>query len=166
MQNYILRNAELRDSLSILNLIKELAEFENEPNAVNLSVQNIKNDGFGSTPKFKCFVVEVNSSVIGMALYYPRYSTWDGETLHLEDLIVSQKYRGKGYGKLLYTAFINEALKTGSKRVEWNVLDWNVNAIQFYESTGAEILNDWRTVQMTKKGMINFTSLNKKIENI
>lgn len=162
MQNYILRNGEKSDSLSILSLIKELAEFENEPNAVNLSVLDIENDGFGLTPKFKCFVVEANSKLIGMALYYPRYSTWDGETLHLEDLIVSQNHRGKGVGKLLYTAFINEALKTGLKRVEWNVLDWNVNAIKFYESTGAEVLNDWRTVQMTKKGMIDFTSLNKK----
>tara|TARA_B100000768_G_C11253653_1_gene365317 strand:+ start:323 stop:814 length:492 start_codon:yes stop_codon:yes gene_type:complete len=162
MQNYKLRKAKFKDSDSILKLIIELAEFENEPNAVNLKVEDIENDGFGSKPKFKCFVVETGNSIIGMALYYPRYSTWDGQTLHLEDLIVSQNHRGKGVGKLLYIAFINEALKAGFKRVEWNVLDWNEVAVKFYESTGAEILKDWRTVQMTLNGMIQFINLNNK----
>ena len=97
-----------------------------------------------------------------MALYYPRYSTWDGQTLHLEDLIVSQNHRGKGAGKLLYIAFINQALKGGFKRVEWNVLDWNEVAIKFYQSTGAQILKDWRTVQMTLKEMDKFISSNNK----
>ena len=136
MQNYNIREAEFNDSSPILKLIKELAEYENEPNAVNC--------------------------IIGMALYYPRYSTWDGQTLHLEDLIVSRNHRGKGVGKRLYIAFINEALKAGFKRVEWNVLDWNEVAIKFYESTGAEILKDWRTVQMPIKGMIKFIRSNNK----
>ena len=112
-------------------------------------------------PKFNCFVVEFKNQVVGMALYYPRYSTWDGSTLHLEDLIVTQKYRGKGIGKQLYTAFVNEALVLGSNRVEWAVLNWNRPAIKFYESTGAIILKDWRTVQMTKQEMIKFTSYKK-----
>jgi len=162
MQNYNIREAEFNDSSSILKLIKELAEYENEPNAVNLLVEDIQKDGFGVKPKFKCFVAEMDNCIIGMALYYPRYSTWDGQTLHLEDLIVSQNQRGKGVGKLLYTAFINQALKGGFKRVEWNVLDWNEVAIKFYESTGAEILKDWRTVQMTLKEMYKFISSNNK----
>ncbi len=162
MQNYNIRNAEFKDSNSILKLIKELAEFENEPNSVHINVDDIENDGFGPVPKFKCFVAEIDNIIIGMALYYPRYSTWDGQTLHLEDLIVSQNYRGKGVGKHLYTAFINEALKAGLKRIEWNVLDWNEAAIKFYESTGAKILKDWRTVQMSINGMIKFISSNNK----
>jgi len=162
MQNYNLRKADFNDSNSIFKLIKELAEFENESNSVHINVEDIENDGFGSAPKFKCFVVEKDNYIIGMALYYPRYSTWDGQTLHLEDLIVSKNHRGKGVGKLLYTAFINEALKAGLKRVEWNVLDWNEGAIKFYESTGAKILKDWRTVQMSINGMIKFISSNNK----
>jgi GNAT superfamily N-acetyltransferase len=162
MQNYNIREAEFNDSSPILKLIKELAEFENEPNAVNLLVEDIQKDGFGVKPKFKCFVAEIDNCIIGMALYYPRYSTWDGQTLHLEDLIVSRNHRGKGVGKRLYIAFINEALKAGFKRVEWNVLDWNEVAIKFYESTGAEILKDWRTVQMPIKGMIKFIRSNNK----
>jgi len=162
MQNYNIREAEFNDSSSILKLIKELAEYENEPNAVNLLVEDIQKDGFGVKPKFKCFVAEMDNCIIGMALYYPRYSTWDGQTLHLEDLIVSQNQRGKGVGKLLYTAFINQALKGGFKRVEWNVLDWNEVAIKFYESTGAKILKNWRTVQMPIKNMIKFITSNNK----
>jgi len=160
MQNFNIRKAKFNDSQYILKLIKELAEYENEPNAVNLKVEDIENDGFGLDSKFKCFVAEVDKFIIGMALYYPCYSTWDGQTLHLEDLIVSQNYRGKGAGKLLYTAFINEALEIGSNRVEWAVLNWNKSAIKFYESTGAKILTDWRTVQMTKTEMNNFITSN------
>ena len=161
MEKYRLRKAKINDSESILDLIRELAEYENEPNSVKIKVEDIKKDGFGLKPKFNCFVVEFKNQVVGMALYYPRYSTWDGSTLHLEDLIVTQKYRGKGIGKQLYTAFVNEALVLGSNRVEWAVLNWNQPAIKFYESTGAIILKDWRTVQMTKQEMIKFTSYKK-----
>ena len=97
-----------------------------------------------------------------MALYYPRYSTWEGPTLHLEDLIVSKIYRRQGVGKSLYLKFINEAKVNGFNRVEWAVLDWNIDPIKFYESSGAKILSDWRTVQMTKEMIYNYTFLNKK----
>ena len=126
------------------------------------SINDLKKHGFGKKPLFKCIVAEIENQIVGMALFYPRYSTWDGQTLHLEDLIVSQNHRGKGVGKLLYIAFINQALKGGFKRVEWNVLDWNEVAIKFYQSTGAQILKDWRTVQMTLKEMDKFISSNNK----
>ena len=83
---------------------------------------------------------EKEGQVIGMALFYPRYSTWKGPTFHLEDLIVTQKERGIGVGKALYTAFIEYAVSEGVRRVEWAVLDWNTNAIKFYENSGAHVL--------------------------
>ena len=162
MKSFIIRVAKISDSKSIVNLINELAEFEKEPNSVKIYQKDIENDGFGKHPKFKCFVAEIEGKVIGMALYYPRYSTWEGPTLHLEDLIVSKIYRRQGVGKSLYLKFINEAKVNRFNRVEWAVLDWNIDAIKFYESSGAKILSDWRTVQMTKEMIDNYTFLNKK----
>ena len=88
-----------------------------------------------------------------MAIYYPRYSTWNGPTIHLEDLIVSEQYKGKGIGTQLYSNFIKTALNSGVKRVEWNVLDWNSPAINFYKKSGAKVLDDWRSVQMHRSEM-------------
>ena len=91
-----------------------------------------------------------------MALFYPRYSTWKGATLHLEDLIVTQSLRGKGYGKDLYTAFITFAAEKWVKRIEWVVLDWNTHAIDFYKKSGAHVLNDWNTVQMDENAISTY----------
>ena len=149
----LIRKAEKKDSLAILNLIKELAIFEKEPKSVKLSLSDIENDGFGAKPLFECIVAEINKEVIGMAFYYPRYSTWNGPTIHLEDLIVSEQYRGKGVGTLLYSNFIKMALDFGVKRIEWNVLDWNSPAKNFYKKSGAKVLDEWRTVQMHQSEM-------------
>ena len=150
---FLIRTAEKKDSLAILNLIKELALFEKEPQSVKLKLSDIENDGFGSKPLFGCIVAEVNKKIIGMAIYYPRYSTWKGPTIHLEDLIVSKKYKGKGIGTQLYSNFIKMAFNSGVKRIEWNVLDWNSPAINFYKKSGAKVLDDWRTVQMHQSEM-------------
>ena len=88
-----------------------------------------------------------------MALYYPRYSTWRGPTFHLEDLIVSEKYKGKGIGTKLYSAFIRQSYDTGVQRIEWNVLNWNTPAVNFYKNSGATVLNEWDTVQMHRLEM-------------
>ena len=98
-----LRFAEERDMKSVLALIQELADFEKEPHAVVVTEDDLKRDAFGEQPKFKCIVAEKEESIIGMALFYPRYSTWKGPTLHLEDLIVTLSERGTGVGKALYT---------------------------------------------------------------
>ena len=143
-----IRKAEKKDANSILDLIKELAEFEREPNEVILTKEIIERDGFGENNLFKCFVAEYNYKVVGMALFYPRYSTWKGPTLHLEDLIVTESMKGKGIGTKLYNSFIDYAILKGVKRVEWVVLDWNKSAIEFYKKTGAKVLKDWRTVQL------------------
>tara|TARA_B100000963_G_C22617507_1_gene668128 strand:- start:863 stop:1348 length:486 start_codon:yes stop_codon:yes gene_type:complete len=151
--NALIRKAEKKDSLAILNLIKELALFEKEPKSVKLKLSDIENDGFGTKPLFECIVAEINKRIIGMAIYYPRYSTWNGPTIHLEDLIVSEQYKGKGIGTQLYSNFIKMAFNSGVKRVEWNVLDWNSPAINFYKKSGAKVLDDWRSVQMHRSEM-------------
>lgn len=151
--NALIRKAEKKDSLAILNLIKELALFEKEPESVKLKLSDIENDGFGTKPLFECIVAEINKRIIGMAIYYPRYSTWNGPTIHLEDLIVSEQYKGKGIGTQLYSNFIKMAFNSGVKRVEWNVLDWNSPAINFYKKSGAKVLDNWRSVQMHRSEM-------------
>tara|TARA_B100001559_G_scaffold158379_1_gene132766 strand:- start:1437 stop:1922 length:486 start_codon:yes stop_codon:yes gene_type:complete len=157
----VIRLADIKDSEEILKLIKELAEFENELEKVELNLMDIKNDGFGKNPIFICFVAEYLDSIVGIALFYPRYSTWKGPTFHLEDLIVTKTMKGKGIGTKLLYAFVNYAKNEGVKRVEWEVLDWNKKAIDFYNKNGAVIFNDWKIVKMSSKSMINFLAKNK-----
>ena len=155
-----IRKAVKSDAESILFLIRELAIFEKELEAVIVTQAQIERDGFGDRPLFECFVAEVADQVVGMALYYPRYSTWKGPTFHLEDLIVTEPMKGKGIGTQLYNAFLKHAQELGLERVEWAVLDWNQRAIKFYQKSGASVLDDWRTVQMDKQSIDNYISKN------
>ena len=145
---------------AVLELIKELAVFEKEPHAVVVTIDDLQRDGFSENPLFQTFVAEIeienSKKIIGTALYYYRYSTWKGKTLHLEDLIVNEKMRGTGCGFALYSQIIKQAKKDNVRRVEWNVLDWNIPAIVFYEKSGAKILTDWRCVQMDDSGIDAF----------
>ena len=140
----------------VLALIKELARFENEANAVQVSVKDLEKAGFTEKPLFKCFVVDLYGTIPAMALTYPRFSTWVGPTIHLEDLMVTESMRGTGMGKALYAEVIRYANNIGVKRVEWVVLDWNDPAIDFYEKSGAIIMKDWYTVQMREEGIKKF----------
>lgn len=152
----IIRKATTDDMPSVLELIQELATFENEPDAVVVTVEDLARDGFGIQPLFHAFVAEVNQEIIGMALYYYRYSTWKGKTIHLEDLIVKEEKRGTGAGFALYTEIMKQGKKDNVRRIEWNVLDWNTPAITFYNKSGAKLLDDWRVVQMDEAGMNHF----------
>lgn len=152
----IIRKATADDMPSVLELIQELATFENEPDAVVVTVEDLVRDGFGTQPLFQVFVAEVNQEIIGMALYYYRYSTWKGKTIHLEDLIVKAEKRGTGAGFALYTEIMKQGKKDNVRRIEWNVLDWNTQAIDFYNKSGAKLLDDWRVVQMDETGMNHF----------
>ncbi|MEL0225691.1 MAG: GNAT family N-acetyltransferase [Flavobacteriaceae bacterium] len=156
-----LRFAEEKDMKSVLALIQELADFEKEPDAVLVTEADLKRDAFGEQPKFQCIVAEKEESIIGMALFYPRYSTWKGPTLHLEDLIVTHTERGTGVGKALYTAFIDYAFSQKVKRIEWVVLDWNTHAVNFYKESGASVLTDWYTVQMDEVAMQQYLAKEK-----
>ena len=156
MNNILIRKAEISDMVSVLGLIRELAEFEREPKSVSINVDDLINDGFCNNPKFRCLVAEKNKKVVGMALFYGRYSTWKGKTLHLEDLIVKQKFRGQGIGKELYKKFIEIAQEEGVRRAEWVALDWNINAIEFYKNSGAKVLSDWKTIQIDEESIKNY----------
>jgi len=156
-ESMIIRKGVKTDMPAVLALIKELAAFEKEPEAVVVTVDELLRDGFGDNPLFHTFVAERNGEVIGMALFYYRYSTWKGKTIHLEDLIVKEQFRGTGAGSALYREVIRFASEQKVRRVEWVVLDWNTPAIRFYEKSGATVLTDWRTVQMDEKGMTQFT---------
>jgi len=151
-----IRRGNPEDMKAVLGLIKELAEFEKEPNAVLVTVDDLIRDGFGPVPIFHVFVAEVESEIVGIALYYYRYSTWKGKTIHLEDLVVKDKMRGTGLGYALYSEIIKQGKKDQVRRVEWNVLDWNTPAIEFYEKSGAKVLRDWYVVQMDELGITNF----------
>ena len=152
----MIRKATKNDMPSVLELIQELATFEKEPDAVVVTVDDLIRDGFSENPLFQCFVAEVDGEIIGMALYYYRFSTWKGKTIHLEDLIVKESKRGTGAGFALYKEIIKQGKAENVRRIEWNVLDWNTPAIDFYEKSGAKVLSDWRVVHMDDKGIEQF----------
>ena len=154
-----IRAAQKSDMVSVHKLITELAVFENEPEAVKVTVADLEKDGFGDHPLFHCFVAEVDEKVVGIALVYPRYSTWSGPVVHLEDLIVSEAMRGKGVGSKLLEAVVRYGYQQGVKRISWEVLDWNEPAITFYENKGAKVLRDWDVVQLDEEGIQKFLGL-------
>ena len=153
---FTIREGKKEDMSSVLDLINELAIFEKEPDAVEITVNDLINDGFSEHPKFKIFVAEEENKIIGIALFYERYSTWKGKTIHLEDLIVTKNRQKIGAGKALYTAVLKYAYENNFNRVAWEVIDWNTNAVNFYKSTGATYLNDWSVVQMNKENLAKF----------
>ncbi|WP_445748491.1 GNAT family N-acetyltransferase [Polaribacter sp.] len=154
--SFTIRQGQPKDAQAILDLIIELAVFEKEPNAVEITKEDLLKDGFSENPKFRLFVAEEENIIIGMALFYERYSTWKGKTIHLEDLIVTHQKRNLGVGKALYTAVLKYAYDHNFNRVAWEVLDWNTNAIEFYKSTGATYLSGWHVVQMNKENLAKF----------
>ena len=156
--SFTIRKAEKKDAQAILSLIQHLADFEKESEAVEVTLQDIENDGFGTHPLFQTLVAEKDDNVVGMALYYYRYSTWKGKTIHLEDLIVYQNMRKQNIGRALYDAVLKQASQENVRRVEWVVLDWNTPARNFYISTGAKILDGWETVQMDEDGLKRYIS--------
>ena len=158
-----IRKGNPEDMKSVLGLIQELAIFEKEPDAVVITEEDLVRDGFGEKPLFQVFVAEIDSDeneggkeIVGIALYYYRYSTWKGKTIHLEGLIVKEKMRGTGLGSALYAEIMKQGKRDNVRRVEWNVLDWNTPAVKFYENSGAKILDEWRVVQMDETGINSF----------
>ncbi len=160
--NFSIRKATKGDMPFVLDLIKELADFEKEPEAVEVTVNDLIEDGFGENPAFSCYVAEVENDVVGTAIVYNRFSTWKGRILHLEDLVVSHKMRGHGIGSALLDQVVIHGYQLGVKRINWEVLDWNTKAINLYEQKGAKILRDWDVVHLDEQGIKNYIS---KINN-
>lgn len=156
-----IRKGNPEDMEAVLGLIKELAVFEKEPDAVLITVEDLVRDGFGLVPLFQVLVAEFENEIVGIALYYYRYSTWKGKTIHLEDLVVKEKMRGSGLGFALYSEIIKQGKEDKVRRIEWNVLDWNTPAINFYINSGAKILEDWKVAQMDEEGIDSFLAKNR-----
>ena len=151
-----IRFATQSDMPKVLELIKELAVFEKEPDAVIVTEKDLIEHGFGKNPLFTCFVAESEQEIVAIALIYFRFSTWKGKTVHLEDLIVKQEFRGQGLGRLLLDEVIKYGYSQGVQRICWEVLDWNTNAINFYEKQGAKILKDWYLAQLEGDAIKNY----------
>lgn len=144
-----IRPATPADVPTILRFIRELAAFEREPDAVKATEEDLLRDGFGEAPYFKVLVASHDGEAAGFAFYFFQYSTWTGSpSLYLEDLYVTPKHRKHGLGKALMRRLAGIAMAAGCKRFQWAVLDWNTPAIGFYESIGARVLPDWRTVRV------------------
>jgi len=142
--SYTLRRGVEADLPQVLGLIRELAEYEQAPEAVTNTLEAMRRDGFGSEPIFGFFVLENDAAeIIGLALFYTAYSTWKGRMLYLEDLVVTEAARRGGLGRLLFDAVVAEARATGAVRLKWQVLNWNEPAIGFYKKLGAAIEDEW-----------------------
>jgi len=131
--NIVIRKAIKEDCPRLLELIQELADYEKAPNEVTVTLEHFEESGFGKAPIWWAFVAETDGIVQGFALYYIRYSTWKGQRMYLEDILVTEKMRGKNLGKLLFDALIEEAKEKKFSGLVWQVLEWNEPAINFYK---------------------------------
>lgn len=138
-----IRRAIKEDCPQLMELVKELADYEKAPEEVTVSLSHFEESGFGKNPVWWALVAEVSGKVVGFALYYVRYSTWKGQAMYLEDLVITESMRGKGVGKVLFDRLIEEARQKGFNRVIWQVLDWNEPAINFYKKYNATISGEW-----------------------
>jgi GNAT superfamily N-acetyltransferase len=151
-----LRIAKKEDCPRLLELVRELAEFERAPEEVTVTLAEFEEAGFGHNPVWKAFVAEADGLIVGFALYYIRYSTWKGCRMYLEDLIVTESWRGKGIGKLFFARLIQEARELGFNGMTWQVLDWNEPAINFYKKYEAAIEAGWLNASLSKDQILTY----------
>lgn len=143
MKNIAIRKSIKEDCPRILQLIHELAVFERAPEQVTVTLEHFAESGFGQKPVWWAFVAETEGEVHGFALYYIRYSTWKGQRMYLEDILVTEKMRGKGIGKLLFDELVKEAKAKKLNGIVWQVLEWNEPAIKFYKRLQASFDAEW-----------------------
>jgi GNAT superfamily N-acetyltransferase len=156
-----IRPATPADVPLILEFIRELADYEREPQAAVATAADLVRDGFGPEPKFRVDIAEWSGEPAGFAFYFWNYSTWQGKPgLYLEDLFVRPRYRGKGIGKALLVHLARVAVKNNCGRLVWQVLDWNTPAIEFYQSLGAETMKEWLTMRVTGEALVRLATEN------
>lgn len=151
-----IRNGKKGDLQSVLNLIKELAEYENAIDEVTITLKELEKDGFGDLQYYKFLVAEIDEKIIGLSFYWFRYSTWKGRFLFLEDFIIKEKYRRSGVGSKLFEATIKICQELNMNGMCWQVLDWNKNAIEFYNKYNAEISSSWLNGKLTNQQIKQF----------
>lgn len=147
--NILIRRATGDDCPRLLELVHELAVYEKAPDEVTVSLEHFRQSGFGPNPVWWAFVAEVDGRVEGFALYYIRFSTWKGQRMYLEDILVTEKMRGHGLGKLLFDALIEEAKEKKFTGIAWQVLEWNEPAINFYKKYNAAFDPEWINCSIT-----------------
>ena len=148
MNNVVIREAILEDCPAMLELIRELAAYENAPDEVTVSLKEFEDAGFGNHPVWGAFVAEVDEMIVGISLYYVRYSTWKGQRLYLEDLIVTEKMRGNNIGKLLFDKTLDYSKSKNYKGMVFQVLNWNEPAINFYKKYETKFDDEWINVSI------------------
>ena len=156
----VIREATAADVPQILDFIRALAVYEREPDAVTATEADLLRDGFGPIPVFFCLIAEEARVPAGFAFYFFSYSTWLGRAgLYLEDLFVYPEYRGLGIGKALLQRVAAIAVEKGCPRLQWEVLDWNTPAIEFYRSMGAEFMDTWLNVRVTGEALLRLAGV-------
>jgi GNAT superfamily N-acetyltransferase len=156
---FTIRKGMPEDAAAIHRLIVELAIYERAEQEVTTTVDQLREDGFGDNAIYRLFVAEVEGEVVGMALWYEKYSTWKGRCGFLEDLVVRESHRGKGLGKALFLAVVDACAVADYGRMEWQVLDWNEPAIGFYKSLGADLDPEWLNGKLTREGLSALASV-------
>ena len=139
----VVRRAVKEDCPRLMELINDLAIYEKAPEEVTVSLQHFENSGFGKIPVWWAFVAEINGRIEAFALYYIRYSTWKGQRMYLEDIIVTEDMRGKGLGNMLFKQLIEEAREKKLNGITWQVLKWNESAINFYKKYHSNFDTEW-----------------------
>jgi GNAT superfamily N-acetyltransferase len=157
--NITIRKGIKNDLPQALDLVKELAAYEKAPLEVSVTLEEMEEDGFGKHPIFEFFVAEAENKIVGMALYYIKYSTWKGKCLFLEDIIVTESFRKSGIGKKLFDEVVNVAKEKKVRRMEWQVLEWNTPAIKFYEKVNSNFDNEWVNCKLTGDQIENYFKL-------
>ncbi len=147
--NVVIRAATKEDCTAMLQLVHELAVYERAPDEVTVSMEHFIESGFGANPVLWALVAEADGKVVGFALYYIRYSTWKGQRMYLEDILVTEAWRGKGIGSLLMNELVVIAKAKGFHGINWQVLDWNEPAINFYKKYNTNFDPEWVNVGIT-----------------
>ncbi len=162
MTEITIRTGKKADLPRVLELVRELAAFERASHEVTNTVYDMEQDGFGPHPVFGFFVAERDDDIVGLSLFYYRYSTWKGKRIYLEDIIVTERERGKGIGKLLFERTMRKTLEDGCSGMTWQALDWNEPALEFYRKYNSKLDGEWITCTLETEQIRQFINGTQK----